>query len=540
MTRRIHSSEIERLRTLPKLGDIVGGKYRIERAIGLGGMGAVFEASHLVTHKHFAIKWLLPDLDADALKRFVREAQIASRCEHPNVVEVYDLYQEDGAVFMVMELLKGESLATRLEREGQLAAGAACRIMLPCMEGLSAAHAVGIVHRDLKPANIFLCLPRGRDAEQPKVLDFGVSRLTPLPGVVESTTIQSGAIVGTPGYMAPEQLRGGAVDVRADVYSLGVTLYELLSGKRPYDGENLPDLVFNIVTGNAPPIAELVPDLPRGLALVVSRAMSPDPAARFATIEAFMRALEPFAEPIAPSLPPPSSARPRSQLRWWAALALVACVAAGVAHWRWSAASALPSAPLGDGGPAVGTRGARPTVSGDPSSGRVSAPPPPPAHEHTDEARSAGSTAPAGASAASSALGRAVERSRAQQDAGTRALLDGADKPRQSAVRVREQPRASTSAERAAIPSARDADSAAPPGRASSAQAASERASSVRPTPRARDALSARAADADRDAAVAAPASENSARVPGESGEGVPAATSPSRRPRLTLDRDGF
>ena len=286
---------------IPQLGDTIGGKYRVERALGRGGMGAVFEVTHCVTQKHFAIKWLMsePSSSNDAVTRFVREAQVAGRCEHSNIVEVYDIDRHNGQLFMVMELLKGESLAERLVRcSSGVNYREACRLLVPCIEAIAEAHASGIIHRDLKPANLFICQARGRDAEFAKVLDFGVSRFVTPAGHLHldvSQQTRSGAIIGTPFYMAPEQMRGHAIDARADVYSMGVTLYETLSGQRPYDATSYGDLLLKVTDARPRPVAEIVPDLPRPLCDVVERAMATDPAKRFASMNDLARALERFA-----------------------------------------------------------------------------------------------------------------------------------------------------------------------------------------------------------------------------------------------------
>jgi eukaryotic-like serine/threonine-protein kinase len=310
MTRRISESTSAGAPepALPLPGEIVADKYRIERTLGMGGMGAVFEVTHCVTHKRFAIKWLLAAAteSEEAAKRFIREAQIAGRIKHPNVVEVYDIYQQPSGVFLVMELLEGESLDARLARQTRLGVSEAVRIALGSMEGVAAAHAAGVVHRDIKPANIFLCRGRGGEV-QPKVVDFGVSRLSSLPGFSDLTTTRSGTVFGTPHYMAPEQMRAEPVDGRTDVYALGITLYQVLAGSRPYDAATYPELVLKIAAGAAVPLAARLPDLPEGLAAIVSRAMDPEPSARFPSVEAFMRALEPYAGTTPDTVP---SARP--------------------------------------------------------------------------------------------------------------------------------------------------------------------------------------------------------------------------------------
>jgi len=279
---------------LPRPGDSIGGKYRVERLLGAGGMGAVFEATHRVTGRHFAIKRLLPDLasSADVVARFFREAQVAGRFQHANVVEVYDIGQDGGSFFIVMELLVGESLADRLTRAQRLTVPQACEVLLPCMGGVSVAHAAGVIHRDLKPANIFLCRSRPGAPEHPKVLDFGISKLSSLDGVPMVTLTMPGAVMGTPLYMAPEQVRGARVDHRTDVYAFGVMLYECLSGRRPFAGAGFADLVLALLHEVPTPLAALVPGLPDGLAQVVARAMARDPDARFDSVDQLQAALD--------------------------------------------------------------------------------------------------------------------------------------------------------------------------------------------------------------------------------------------------------
>jgi serine/threonine protein kinase len=298
---------------LPEPGDFVGGKYRVERVLGQGGMGVVFEAAHRVTGKRFAIKWLLSDPapGEDSVARFVREAQVAGRCEHHHITEVYDIDREGSTLFMVMELLKGESLADRLSRQGRMSPPEACRLLLPCIEAIADVHAAGIIHRDLKPANIFICQARGREPELAKVLDFGVSRFAANQDDFAGTKTKSGAVVGTPFYMAPEQMRSQPIDVRVDVYSMGVTLYEVLAGTRPYHADSYGDLLLKLAEAKPAPLPQLVRDLPRGLGEIVERAMAYDRAARFANMQELAQALEPYLTQSLPPLHPISG----SQLR---------------------------------------------------------------------------------------------------------------------------------------------------------------------------------------------------------------------------------
>jgi serine/threonine-protein kinase len=281
---------------VPAPGDIISGKYRVERVLGTGGMGCVLEATHQVTGKRFAVKWLLPDLSGhgDAVQRFIREAQVAGRFEHPNVVEVYDVGQERGSFFMVMELLQGESLGARLRGRGKLSPEEACALMIPCLRGVHRAHQAGIVHRDLKPDNIFVCTATAETPETPKVLDFGISKVAARAGEVSASITRTGLVMGTPHYMSPEQLRGKDMDHRVDVYAFGVIMYELLSGKLPFPGDTYGELAVKIATETPVPLLRENPKLAPGLVAVVNKAMARDPAARYPSLDELGRALEPY------------------------------------------------------------------------------------------------------------------------------------------------------------------------------------------------------------------------------------------------------
>ena len=329
----------------PAPGDVLGGKYRVEREIGSGGMGIVYEVTHLVmTKKRFAVKWLLPLPDGyqgedaqAAARRFVREAEIAGGICHPNVVEVYDVTISDGDCFMVMELLEGESLEARLKREGKLPVAEACRIIVACASGVGAAHAANVIHRDLKPANIFLVRPPDATVIRPKVLDFGISRFTAPNGSMQSTVTRAGTLIGTPMYMAPEQLRGFECDARTDVYGLGVTLYEALSGKPAYHAPTHADLVVRILTGDAHEVRQLEPSVPAGLAAVVMQALHHKPEQRFASVHAFAEALQPYVEDQRVAAALGGGARRPHKLRWAVGFAVLAGVlGAGVLAARWA------------------------------------------------------------------------------------------------------------------------------------------------------------------------------------------------------------
>ncbi|MET0389370.1 MAG: serine/threonine-protein kinase [Polyangiales bacterium] len=339
MTRRLTSDSVPPPSAdQPRPGDVLGGKYRIERELGSGGMGVVYEVTHLVmTKTRFAIKWLLPLAnDADAARRFRREARISGAIRHPHVVEVYDVNIDDSGSYMVMELLEGESLAGRLSRTGSLPVAEACKIAIQCAAGVAAAHAAGVIHRDIKPANIFLCRDPLTNAVHPKVLDFGVSRVVAVAETNADTTHTRGTVVGTPAYMSPEQLRAADCDARTDVYALGVTLYEALAGQRAFNASSEVDLVVKIVTGAVPPL-ETLRRLPAGLSDVVMKAMHRSAEDRYATITELAQALAPFAEVAARDQEPsaaandPSSQQPsaasKTRWAWWLAAVVIAAAA---------------------------------------------------------------------------------------------------------------------------------------------------------------------------------------------------------------------
>ncbi|HYP89342.1 MAG TPA: serine/threonine-protein kinase [Polyangiaceae bacterium] len=285
--------------TLPggsRLGTTIAGKYRLERLLGRGGMGEVYEARHVVVGRRFAVKLLHSHAarghDA-TVSRFLREARAAGALDSPHIVAVVDFdTADDGSPFLVMEYLPGESLAALLAREGSLPMRRALPILLQVCEGLEVAHRAGIVHRDLKPDNLFIT--RQRDGtELIKILDFGIAKLVD-PDASGSVT-QSGAVLGTPFYMAPEQARGEkSVDWRVDVYALGVLAYELLSGEKPHPGDGYNAILAHILTQPRAPLAELRPELPPALVEVVERALAFEPARRPPSAAALARELEPF------------------------------------------------------------------------------------------------------------------------------------------------------------------------------------------------------------------------------------------------------
>ena len=259
-------------------GEVVAKRYRLDRELGRGGMGVVWEATHLVTRRRVAIKFVLGPghVHENLRRRFYREARAASAANHPNVVEVLDVFElDDGTPVMVMELLSGETLRERLAREGRLPIEATASILLPVVAALGTAHALGIVHRDLKPENVFVCKGAGQSVSV-KVLDFGVAKLTALDepgeGASESDSITgTGSTLGTPCYMAPEQATGDKdIDARADIWALGVIVYECLAGARPVEGSGIGQVVMKLMTEGIKPLDEVVSGLaPDATALVM-------------------------------------------------------------------------------------------------------------------------------------------------------------------------------------------------------------------------------------------------------------------------------
>ena len=287
-------------RGMPKAGDVIAGKYRIESLIGEGGMGAVFSATHVHTGRRLAVKWLLPDVarSGAAIQRLFREAQATGRIDHPNVVDVYDVGEQDGSAFLVMELLTGETLTKALER-GALKIPDILRMVLAAIDGAAAAHRQGVVHRDIKPDNIFLCRDASGALQTAKVLDFGISKISSIGGQVNPRLTKTGAVMGTPYYMSPEQIRGSAeIDGRVDIYAFGVILYEALTGRVPFDGKTYSALVLEIATGTPARPSQVNPSLAGSLERVILKAMAREPEDRYPTMEALAKALAPLAAGI--------------------------------------------------------------------------------------------------------------------------------------------------------------------------------------------------------------------------------------------------
>ena len=273
------------------------GNYRLIKPLGQGGMGVVYLAEHPRIGRRAAVKFLHPELARNKrlLRRFFNEARAAAAVRHPGIVEVYDFgTAPDGASYITMEYLDGESLSARLGRMGKLPVALAVDIAIQVASALGAVHTKKIIHRDLKPDNLFLVPdPRGSTREIAKVLDFGIARLDHGPSEHSSIRTQTGSVMGTPVYMSPEQCRGRPdVDLRTDIYSLGVVLYEMLCGAPPFVSESFGELVYLQIGTSPPPPRTHNPDVPAALETVVMRMLAKDPEQRFSGMAELAAALQ--------------------------------------------------------------------------------------------------------------------------------------------------------------------------------------------------------------------------------------------------------
>ncbi len=276
-------------------GQILGGKYRVDRVLGAGGMGMVVAATHLQLDERIAIKFLLPEAlrNPEAVARFGREAKAAVKIRGEHVARVIDVGTfENGAPYMVMEHLDGRDLAALIREHGALSPTDAVDAVLQACEALAEAHALGIVHRDLKPANLFM-VRRPDGTPCVKVLDFGISKLTS-PGSDHSMT-KTSAVMGSPLYMSPEQMTASRhVDARTDIWAIGVVLYELLTGRVPFSAETLPEICGLILTAAPPAIRDYSPAVPDALQGVVRRCLEKDRDRRYSNVSELAHALSPF------------------------------------------------------------------------------------------------------------------------------------------------------------------------------------------------------------------------------------------------------
>jgi len=282
----------------PPSGALLAGKYRVESLIGEGGMGTVLAAHHELLDLPVAVKLLSPNFvrNAPMVERFLREARAAARLKSEHVARVTDVGTiETGQPYIVMELLHGEDLEQRRERLGKLPVQDTVDFVLQALEAMAQAHAAGIVHRDLKPANLFLArLPDGREVV--KVLDFGIAKLVDTGGAgAEAASLTGEHALGSPSYMAPEQVRNSRqIDHRADIWAIGVILYDLLAGALPFPGESVGEIFGNVLVGTMKPLREHRPDIPAELEAVVERCLQREPEKRFANVHDLASALVPF------------------------------------------------------------------------------------------------------------------------------------------------------------------------------------------------------------------------------------------------------
>ncbi len=270
---------------LVKVGEKLADRFLIERELGAGGMGAVYLAQDEQLGEPVALKVIagLSMFDPHATERLRREASAARRVSHPNVVRLYDIGEADGLLFLSMEYISGTSLGESLDRHGSLPLEQTRAIVAQICKGLEAAHDAGVVHRDLKPGNVLI-----DEQQQVKIIDFGLARLPQQKGLTAT-----GVIVGTPEYMAPEQIRGGPVDQRCDIYSLGAILFHALTGSPPFSGDTPIETSFAHCTQPVPSLQEKRPDLNEGWDKLIEQAMAKDPAQRFESAVALAAALPP-------------------------------------------------------------------------------------------------------------------------------------------------------------------------------------------------------------------------------------------------------
>jgi eukaryotic-like serine/threonine-protein kinase len=346
-------------------GRPLGGRYRLEAPLATGGMGEVWAARDLLLDRSVAVKVLGPALAGDgwAAERLRREARAAGRLEHPGIARVLDLGEDGGLPYLVMELLEGESLAERVGRDGAMAPARAARVVAAVADALEAAHRAGVVHRDVKPGNVFL----GADGSV-KVLDFGIA------SAAGEAALTTGELIGTAAYLAPERALGHRATPAADVYALGVVLYELLAGRRPFEAGSDIELAVAHVHARPTPLAQAAPGTPPLLVAACEQAMARDPSSRppsAAALARLLRAPAP-AGPATRPLPAVGTGPARSRRRGLlvalvlvvAALAALPALAGGLLPWLGegtrppfaviSPGTGTPAAPGGQAGPPAG------------------------------------------------------------------------------------------------------------------------------------------------------------------------------------------
>ncbi len=322
-------------------GEILGGKYRIVRLIGDGGMGSVWEAEHERLHTRVAVKTLHRELTGKygMKERFLREAHVAAEIRSPHIVPVIDVDEApDGTAFMVMELLHGESLGKLIERERQISVQLACNYTMQILEGLEVAHTANVTHRDLKPENVFITVVAG--APLVRLIDFGIAKVR-TEGATNLTV--AGMLMGTLEYMAPEQARSAdRADARSDLFAVGVMFYEMLAGRRPIMPEQGRLTSIRYEMGEARPLHEFRPDLPRELGALIEHALAPHPDQRFQSAREMRLHIDgALQRALAPNAPPPAVAQTNAP---YMGMQGHAGGAGGHAHLQ-------PGAPAGGGAP---------------------------------------------------------------------------------------------------------------------------------------------------------------------------------------------
>ena len=308
-------------------GTVLAGRFRIEAMLGIGGMGVVYRATDLALGVPVALKQLRPELAtrADAFERFRQELLMARQVSSPRVVRIHDLAQHDGQWLISMDYIEGEGLDRLLDRDGAMAPEAAARIARQLAEGLAAAHARGVIHRDLKPANVLM----DRDGNA-YISDFGVARSLASNGLT-----QSGTVVGTPDYLSPEQARGESVDARSDLYSLGLILYEMLTGAMPFQGGTISEILAQRMLRSPPPVTQAKPETPAWLARLTDRLLRVQPAHRLQSADTVIQAID--------TRSVPRDLRPTRKGLVIAGLLVAALGVGGFAAWRYL----HPAAPAG-------------------------------------------------------------------------------------------------------------------------------------------------------------------------------------------------
>jgi serine/threonine protein kinase len=271
-----------------EIGQVIDGKYRVERLVGQGGMGSVYAGTHIHIGRRVALKvlHLSAGPEMEVVKRFEREAQAAARIGNDHILDVIDFGSlPDGSRYIVCEFLDGETLASRMERQRQLTPDEVIPIARQLLNGLSAAHEAGVVHRDLKPDNIFLLRHKAGWADFVKIIDFGISKFQAVSGDESGMRMTAtGVVMGTPFYLSPEQARGTHdADHRSDIYAVGVIMYEAVTGQLPFKAQNFNDLIFKIVLESPAPAHEVSPNIDPTFSNIIMKAMARDPADRFQT-----------------------------------------------------------------------------------------------------------------------------------------------------------------------------------------------------------------------------------------------------------------